>query len=274
MVKQMTEQEWQRSNDPKAMIKHLRYGHGLPGEAWGPLKCASDRKLRLFIAAVEREWCGDRASVTDVAAFEVMERLADCDGERWQGERDRLRFSWSLSGLAVDDAAECVRIHNSEGDPALWANLLREIVGNPFRPVKVVKQSLQYLVTSKYRVIGDPSDRRCELIPDWLTDNVLRSAQQAYDRRDWDALPILADVLEEAGCEEQALMGHLRSTRCKLCKGEGKIDRPIICGPNTSEEKMRRIADEAGGPIICPPCKGVIWCNHVLVCWALDLILG
>jgi len=32
-----------------------------------------------------------------------------------------------------------------------------------------------------------------------------------YDDRAFDRLPILADALEEAGCEDQDILGHCRS---------------------------------------------------------------
>jgi hypothetical protein len=65
---------------------------------------------------------------------------------------------------------------------------LRDIVGNPFHPVPV-------------------------RLP-WLTWNggcVPRLARAIYDQRRFGDLPILADALEEAGCQEEALLGHCRS---------------------------------------------------------------
>jgi hypothetical protein len=52
--------------------------------------------------------------------------------------------------------------------------LLREIFGNPFRPVTIS--------------------------PHWLTPTVASIAQAIYTDRAFDRLPILADALEEAGC--------------------------------------------------------------------------
>jgi hypothetical protein len=78
---------------------------------------------------------------------------------------------------------------------AVQASLLRDIFGNPFRPASVN--------------------------PAWLAwDNgaVVNLARAAYDNRALPAgtldnarLGILADALEEAGCDNQAILGHLRS---------------------------------------------------------------
>jgi hypothetical protein len=71
------------------------------------------------------------------------------------------------------------------------ADLLREIFGNPFRPVS--------------------------LDPAWATACAKGLAQTAYDERilpagylDPICLAILADALEEAGCHDAAILDHLR----------------------------------------------------------------
>jgi len=63
-------------------------------------------------------------------------------------------------------------------------HLLRDIFGNPFRPVT----------------------------PDstWLTSNVTALAQAIYDERAFDRMPILADALEDAGCTNQEILAHCR----------------------------------------------------------------
>jgi hypothetical protein len=37
-------------------------------------------------------------------------------------------------------------------------------------------------------------------------------AAAIYQERAWDRLPVLADLLEECGCADQALLEHLRSS--------------------------------------------------------------
>jgi hypothetical protein len=67
---------------------------------------------------------------------------------------------------------------------AAQANLLRDIFGNPFRPATL-----------------DPS---------WLTSTVLALARQMYDTRDFSAMPILADALQDAGCDNEEILNHCR----------------------------------------------------------------
>ncbi len=62
--------------------------------------------------------------------------------------------------------------------------LLREIFGNPFRPV-----------------VADPR---------WLTETAVGIARGIYDDRAFERLPILADALQDAGCENADLLTHGR----------------------------------------------------------------
>lgn len=48
---------------------------------------------------------------------------------------------------------------------------------------------------------------------EWLTWNdhtVPRLAERIYWLRSYDELPMLADALEEAGCDHVGILGHLR----------------------------------------------------------------
>jgi hypothetical protein len=65
--------------------------------------------------------------------------------------------------------------------------LLHDIFGNPFRPVT-----------------ADPT---------WLTSTAVALARTIYEERAFDRLPILADALEDAGCDNAELLAH--------CRGEG-----------------------------------------------------
>jgi hypothetical protein len=62
--------------------------------------------------------------------------------------------------------------------------ILRDIFGNPFHPVT--------------------------LNPAWRTSNVTALAQSIYDDRAFDRMPILADALEDAGCDNADILNHCR----------------------------------------------------------------
>ncbi|QEL14637.1 hypothetical protein [Limnoglobus roseus] len=66
-------------------------------------------------------------------------------------------------------------------------DLIRDIFGNPFRPVT--------------------------FSPSWLTPTVVGLAGGIYADRAFDRLPILADALQDAGCEDVDVLSH--------CRGDG-----------------------------------------------------
>jgi hypothetical protein len=48
--------------------------------------------------------------------------------------------------------------------------------------------------------------------PAWRTSSAVALAGQIYDSRDFSEMPILADALEEAGCDSEQLLGHCRGS--------------------------------------------------------------
>ncbi|MBM3979141.1 MAG: hypothetical protein FJ304_02435 [Planctomycetes bacterium] len=75
---------------------------------------------------------------------------------------------------------------------------MRDIFGNPFRPVAF-----------------DPA---------WRTDTALTLARQMYDTREFSAAPILADALQDAGCDCDELLNHLRETSATHVRGCWALD--------------------------------------------------
>ena len=67
---------------------------------------------------------------------------------------------------------------------AQQAKLLRDIFGNPFRPVT--------------------------FDPVWRTENTVGIAAKMYYERDFLGMPILADALQDAGCEDEVILSHCR----------------------------------------------------------------
>jgi hypothetical protein len=71
---------------------------------------------------------------------------------------------------------------------AIQSLLLREVIGNPFHPVFI-----------------DPG------WIDWNDGTVRRIAESIYDERAFDRMPILADALEDAGCNDPGILDHCRN---------------------------------------------------------------
>lgn len=58
-------------------------------------------------------------------------------------------------------------------------------------------------------VVG-PSTRRPINFTPWLTSTVRALAEQMYQSRDFSTMPILADALQDAGCNSELVLNHCR----------------------------------------------------------------
>jgi hypothetical protein len=196
----MTEAEWLAGADPYPMLEIVK------GKA-------SDRKLRLFACACLNTI---RNLITNAGRREMIEA-----GERWadrlmtEGEAQAIlaanpyesSAAWESGDSANEqaanrtassalfasawDAAETVAWNvpkfgsrSAQTGTFVYAALLRDIIGNPFRLAMV-----------------DPF---------WLTNNVTAIARAIYDERAFDRMPILGDALEDAGCDNQDMLDHCR----------------------------------------------------------------
>jgi hypothetical protein len=214
----MTEQEWLRCADPEPMLEFI---HGK----------ASERKLRLFACGCCRRV--ERLLKADVArkALDAAERYADGrirDGtaQSWHRRTVAAQCStgysmgsipeflaygavaWSVSVSGKPQAyfaasrgtaeAAATAINRPLKSRAWWrafraelsalSALLRDIVGNPFRTPPAI----------------DPGCLQ------WQGGTVRRMASAIYDGRRFAELPILADALEDAGCDHADILSHCR----------------------------------------------------------------
>lgn len=307
----MTESEWLVSEDPAAMLVWVS-----PRNTTPPI--ASDRKLRLYACACCRQVWDLLTDERSRAAVSIAERFADgeatrdelrvaeSDGLQAHIDKGRVPFSpedavgsctgGPLSNVLTD---ECLSL-------ARQAHLLREIVGNPFRPLKIgcsrghkdcpihrpdwLTSQVVSLATAAYK---ERPGRKCSKCPKWegvkididgYYDVSAEDAVIAHGKRkkacvcagsghiddgtlDPVRLAILSDALEEAGCNDEVILRHLRGWEpCWMCggTGEGKLndDRP------EAPPGSWRVCD----------CGGSGWRrsrgSHVRGCWALDSILG
>jgi hypothetical protein len=211
----MTEAEWLTATDPTPMLEFLK------GKT-------SDRKLRLFYCNCSRRiWHliiheGYRNIV------EVSEMVADGYGDEGQlkeavdyayaqhGTQQLNHALWAaslcgaFSNLMLHEpfygdwhdpfhqAAEAVAEASNNREEALVIELLaqcdfiRDVFGNPFRPIT--------------------------LNPSWLTSTVIALATGIYSEKAFDRMPILADALQDAGCEKEEILNR---TSCERLLGIG-----------------------------------------------------
>jgi hypothetical protein len=230
----MTEMEWLESSSPDDMLFFL-------GER------ASRRKRRLFACAcVRRIWpllCDDRLRL----AIKVAERFADervsaqnlkrarrvarrLREEREAAERVRptlMTLSARAAAQAVEalledepiltrprdirDAPDVVSATRTTRTAARAAEAQREQdAPAPREPIR--RLPTFDAVELVHEIFGNPL-RPVTLDPNWLrwNDNLVpKMAQVIYRKRCFRNLPILADALEESGCQDAELLSHCR----------------------------------------------------------------
>jgi hypothetical protein len=122
-------------------------------------------------------------------ARSVAEELSEVHGSDMPDTETALFFSF-LRGLktTVQRIEQAVRDGLETCETVWQARLVREIFGNPFR----VRQF-------------DPAWRHAQ------GGAVLNIATAIYQERTWAEMPILADALEDAGCDDRVLLDHLHS---------------------------------------------------------------
>jgi len=238
----MTEQEWLECVDPHAVLGEYTWGtvSDRKYRLFAVACCRrighvmTDQRARNLVDVVERlvegqagddEWQQATGGVAQACAeysstFAVMFMEQLSSGNYILNEQDSLihaqhfatSAAWELrhpmatphiSGMhpyeRTPNAAEVARwtataVHPEyeNAQDCFWKSserpkqsaLLRDIFGNPFRPVTIN--------------------------PDWRTLTVVSLAQAIYDEHAFDRLPILADALEDAGCDNADILNHCR----------------------------------------------------------------
>lgn len=217
------EKQWLGATAPRGGLDYLcsdgwSRGAGLSEHR----RKAGRRKLRLFTCACARRVWELVPAGPCRAAVELGERLAEGDNVaaqiaalpdgrldagvlsrrhaahaavvcvevnlRWASvvgaQAAAMAVGWALEEVENSAKLQTYNRGRSE-EEQVQAALLLDIFGNPFRPVAV--------------------ERR------WLTSTVVALAQGIYKDRAFDRLPILADALMDAECDQENLLDHCRS---------------------------------------------------------------
>lgn len=205
----MTEEQWFATNGVRKLLAHLSKHH------------RADRKLRLFAVACCRRRLNNNSSPRFCEVTDEVEQLAEARTNRTRNRFKQLRQelaagrSWtpaegwfvaglvSATGWASSSRTTAAALgsswwwHKSREERAI-VSLLRDVIGNPFRPTRFASG--------------------------WRTENVVLLAKQMYESRDFSAMPVLADALQDAGCNSDDLLAHCRDTSAMHVRGCWALD--------------------------------------------------
>jgi hypothetical protein len=241
----MTEAEWHAAEEPHEMLTFLdnrifetegevesedaaEWWAGRKLRLWAVACCRrierllTDKRSRAGLDALERYVDGKRGekafrTAIDKAARVTWEYSANAPGcecnaataacSAMQDIQDEFTDAREAAGWVVDAVAAEVPDEQARAEDyaairaaeeRAQAELVREVFGNPFRPVA--------------------------LAPAWLTSDVRALARAIYAERAWDRMPILADALQEAGCENEDVLAHCRSATAPHVRGCWVVD--------------------------------------------------
>ncbi len=203
----MTEQEWLSSTDPQRMITWLNVNKVQHGIRGITL----ERKLRMFKAAKFR------AIQPHTAENEQTAMNVEKD-PRWEN------MSWLGNKLLPN---------------AIAAALLRDVIGNPFQKIWNCHCDPD---------VGIFTCEWCDELWGWKKWNdgcISVLTRQMYDSQDFSRMPLLGDMLEDAGCTDGQILEHCRSTK-----------RSINTGPGDYGDEWLHVEEP-----------------HVRGCWVIDLLL-
>jgi hypothetical protein len=204
----MTEAEWLACADPVQMVGYLE--GSASRRALLLLSCACCRRvwhlletatLRQAVDTCERFADGEIDEQEFRAAAFATHPLMNYREEIMSGQ---WREDVMLAAYAINTAMVAVRGNSyskaiefyalaarssSQEQRATLIDLIRDVFGNPFSP----SPSLPGPVLT------------------WNDGTVRRIAEGIYEERAFDRLPILADALLDAGCDDEELLAHCRS---------------------------------------------------------------
>jgi hypothetical protein len=205
----MTEDQWLAATNPYEIGMYARsprqrhlFACACCRRVW---RFVTDGRARAAFAVVERFIDGEASAEECDAAASVIFHGVSEGGDvgrsmelvRWtvngshpgRASRAARRAAWRVAAEADPGGRLTSRRPRSPAYEAALAaefraqaDLLRDIVGSPFRPVA-----------------ADPA---------WLTSTVVALAAAIYADRAFDGLPVLADALQDAGCEHPDVLGH------------------------------------------------------------------
>lgn len=209
----MTEEQWLACDSPMCLLRY-RAPWGERGQRCRRVRA---RQLRLCGCACLRlvwEWIPDELTRT---AIKVAERFAEGDAtdeERSKMRDTVMRMACSTSGMRARlgnaavallrgpkrfDLSQVLTLASTrqrDTGPLLQqqASLLRDILGNPFRPVPDAAgwRTTETQVVARAAIAG-----RCP----------------SSGRLDPADMAVLADALEDAGCTDLGILSHLRSAQ-------------------------------------------------------------
>jgi hypothetical protein len=234
----MTEAEWLAHDEPTPMLRQLGAAPSLRKRRLLVLACCcrlidllNNHHLRQALQVAE-SWIEGACVPTErknarraahaaaqlASGMSLEEGLKLSDSAAWSVQRllqrgpldaehvlfvlaeARLKDAGARAHLAKlpQEVADAKRVGAFKTEGRAQCDLLRDVIGNPFRPVAFDSA--------------------------WRTSTAVSLARGMYESRDFGAMPILADALQDAGCDSEDVLDHCRDPKATHVRGCWVVD--------------------------------------------------
>jgi hypothetical protein len=233
----MTEAEWWGATDPDPLFRCLYRN-----------RVSADRKLRLFGVA-----CGQRVIGYGRESYRELLRLNEAFASE-QISEDQFRGGWHSFVAANPEPPDelskrvwtaivgettnwptaivsCRTFARWGCDTAVWA-LMPESLDWDTDPgtLALHPEGFRYFEERAaqarllHDIFGPLPFREVAVTPEWLTADVIALARGVYDSKAFDRMPVLADALQDAGCDHAELLAHCRAAGWEHVRGCWVLD--------------------------------------------------
>jgi hypothetical protein len=243
----MTPEAWFAVSDPGPLLAFVQDHRTRVGQQ----PQAVDRRLRLFACAAARQvW--DLLSTDARSSVQASERYADGQATRTDqlaatvkrptGSITAAQLAQAVAraatGLEDEIPPEMLR-YQMPIDPTGAAGFAARAVAardvGPAPPVLPTPHAWHTAWTAAFaaacaiqadyvRDIFPPPRYVPQRDPQWTTSTVLALARQIYETGDFSPVPILADALQDAGCEDEMLLSCCRTRGNIHVRGNWVVD--------------------------------------------------
>ena len=183
---------------------------------------ASAAQARVAGATESRHGSSEADRVRMFAFMFAAQAVAECFGSVTSAASD---CCGALRGFGTAEIMDEVKLRETgdrieTAERIIQAALLRDIFGNPFHPIAFA--------------------------PAWRNAAALSLAQKMYNSHDFGEMSDLADLLEDAGCDNEQILNH-----CRYSGHQTELHSGLPPAGNGTQTSV-----------------------HVRGCWVVDLVLG
>ena len=231
----MTEEEWLHAVEgyfPREMLYAL--DKQFPPRRVKTTKKKRERKLRLFGCAACRRIAHLFVNREQQRLIDLVEKYADgeatgravraaCNAAIVKVPQPQPGEEWSSIYGAYDYAQQALNLLTWQSVSDTVEGFVEDVysatVNDPDSPEEENIHQKALILD----IFGNPF-RAVAFAPEWRTSTAVAIANGMYESRDFSAMPILADALQDAGCDNDDVLNHCRDPKQVHVRGCWVVD--------------------------------------------------